>query len=169
MRLAATTFGKLSMIMAAKRRCRRWVMPLLAMLLALACMPPAGAHERKPRIKPEDVHLADMKLHYGMEYWHVRGNVVNVSAYDLQAFILLVRIRDCAEACIVVAEQYIPISGLKLPPVQKRAFHKVLTFPNKAKAKKPKHEFVVVRAFEDYSEYEYYVNKRYRPFDLSEW
>jgi hypothetical protein len=131
----------------------------------------AAAHDRPSRIALHEVELQNVSLRYGLEMWHVRGNVVNHAPIDLQAFTLMVRIRDCADRyrCIVVGEQFVTVSGLKLPPQQKRHFHKVITFPNLAKAKKPKHEFVVIRTFEDYSEEEYYTRKRYRPFDLSEW
>lgn len=142
----------------------------LALVTAVGA-PPLAAYERPSRIAVHEVEIADMSLRLGMEAWHVRGNVINHSPIDLQAFTLMVRIRDCADRykCIVVAEQFVTVSGLKLPPLQKRAFHRVLTFPNKAKARKPRPEYVVIRTFEDYSEEEYYARKRIRPFDLSEW
>jgi hypothetical protein len=131
----------------------------------------AHAHEKPNRIKPGEIELQDVSLRFGLEMWHVRGNVINHSPYDLQGFILLVRVRDCGDAyqCIVVGEQFVTVAGLKLPPLQKRAFQKPLIFPNKAKARKPRTEFVIMRTFEDYSEFEYYKRKRIQPFDLSEW
>jgi len=143
----------------------------LSLLLIMSSGVPAPAHEKPNRIKPTDIELQDLSLRFGLEMWHVRGNIINHSPYDLQGFTLMVRIRDCADMykCIVVGEQFVTVAGLKLPPLQKRAFQKPLIFPNRAKARKPHHEFVIVRTFEDYSEQEYYERKRIRPFDLSEW
>lgn len=147
----------------------------LCALIALAVGVPrgadAGGYEKPNRIKPEQIELRDMSLKFGLEMWHVRGNIINHSPHDLQGIILMVRIRDCGDTyrCIVVGEQFVTIAGLKMPPFQKRAFSKPLIFPNRAKARKPQHEFVIVRTFEDYSELEYYQKKRIQPFDLSEW
>src|SRR5262249_31476344 len=92
-------------------------------------------------IRPDEIGFTDTVLQSYGGSWHVKGNVTNRSAYELEGFTLKIKVQDCPvsgdgfDHCTTIGESEVS-TYLSVPPNQMRAFDDYVSLSHMRQPKK---------------------------------